>query len=304
MLVMEIPAKKVIFTSFAVDILDIILSVIATVLSGSMVMASQILRGTVDLSASGFLAVGIHRSQKSPDREHPFGYGRELYFWAMLSSLVILGFTSTTSLYFGWRRFLNPEPISDLSLAYLSLVIGAVTNGYAFSLSFRRLKRHWDAKDIWAIFFRSSLVETKTTFILDLMGTLASIFGLAALIIYGITGDGRYDGLGAMVIGLLLGFFSLVLLVAVKDLLVGRGASPEMERQIFQASGTVSGVKKVLSVNTLYMGPEKLLVHVDVQIKNDLSTQKIEEIIFAIKDNVKYWVKRASEIKVEIHKTP
>jgi len=301
---MEIPAKKVVLTSFAVDILDITLSVIATVLSGSMVMASQVLRGTVDLTASGFLAVGIHRSQKPADKEHPFGYGRELYFWAMLSSLVVLGFTSTTSLYFGWQRFLTPEPINDLALAYSSLVIGAVTNGYAFSLSFKRLLRNWDAKNIWIIFFRSSLVETKTTFVLDLMGTLASLFGLAALAVYGITGDGRFDGLGAMVVGLLLGFFSLILLIAVKDLLVGRGASPEMEKQIYQASSTIKGVKKVLSVNTLYMGSEKLLVHVDVQLANSLSTQEIEGIIVDIKTNVKYWVKRASEVKVEIHKTP
>ena len=136
------------------------------------------------------------------------------------------------------------------------------------------------------------------------MGTLASVTGLLALIVFGVTGDARFDGLGAMIIGTFLGFFSLILLVAIKDLLVGRGAAPEMERQIYQAAASVIGVKKVLSIRTLYMGPEKLLIHIDVQLQNGLITQEIEKIIATIKDNVKYWVKRAAEIKVEVHKTP
>lgn len=295
-----ISARRVVWVSFLVDFSDILLSFLVTLLSGSVVMLSQVLQGLVDLSASGFLVLGIRLARKPADQTHPFGHGREVYFWSLLSSLLMMGITATLSLYFGWQRFLRPEPVDYLPFAFLSLLITLITNGYAFSLSVKRLLRNYPARAIVPIFFRSSLVETKTTFILDLMGTLASFLGLLSLGIYQYGGDQRFDGLGAMGIGLMLIIFSFFLLIGVKDLLVGRSASPEVEEKIKVVAKAVVGVVSVAGVKTMYIGPESLLVNVDVVLERDLRTAQIEEIVSVLHREIKTKVERAAEVQVEI----
>ena len=137
----KITARRVIITSFAVDLLDIVLNLSVAILSGSVIMVTQVLEAVADLTASGFLLIGLRRSMKKEDRTHPFGYGREIYFWTLLSAIVMFGITSTLSFYFGWQRFDHPQPIHDVQIAPLVLMITFFTNFYAFFLSFRRLLR-------------------------------------------------------------------------------------------------------------------------------------------------------------------
>lgn len=297
---MQITAKRVILTSFFVDILDVILNVAVAILSGSVVMVAQALEGGADLASSGLLLVGLERSEQPPDKRHPFGYGRELYFWTMLAALLMFTLTAGLSFYFGWQRFFSPQPIENLFLTYFVLSLSIFTNGYSFSLSTRRLVGQKDLGRIWRIFFHTGLVETKATFILDLMGTLASILGLIALAIFGITGDLRFDGLGAMVIGVMLAVLSYFLMLGVKDLVVGRSAPAEVEGQIRQAAVEVKGVKEVLDLRTMLIGPERLLVNLEVHMEHKLSTKEIEALIDKVKERVKEKVPTVQHIQVEL----
>src|SRR5665213_2816533 len=95
----KVSAKKVLLTSFEVDFLDVALSLIAVILSVSVVMLTQVLEGVTDLTSSGFLLIGLYRSKQKEDRAHPFGYGREIYVWTLLSCLIMFGITATLSFY-------------------------------------------------------------------------------------------------------------------------------------------------------------------------------------------------------------
>ncbi len=296
----KITARKVIVTSFVVDVSDVILNLIVAFLSGSVIMLTQVLEGLSDLMASGFLLIGLRRSIRKEDKTHPFGYGREIYFWTLLSALVMFGITATTSIYFGWKRFHNPQPIHDLDLALLVLLITVATNGYAFFLSLRRLLRHRSLKHIVRIFYRSSLVETKTTFTLDLMGTLASLFGMLALGIYHLTGDARWDGVGAMMIGGTLAFFSVLLILGIRDLLVGKSASSGTEEKIRKAALEIPEVESVLDLKTLQVGPERLLVNLDVHMNEHLSTRELEKLIDRVKERIKKEVPSVKYLQVEL----
>src|ERR1035437_2736477 len=265
----KVTSKRVIITSFVVDLLDVVLSFTAVILSGSVVMLTQVLRGVSDLASSGLLLVGLKRSMRKDDRTHPFGYGREIYFWNFLAAIVMFGLTSTISFYFGWQRFFHPESIKDINIAIAILVLTFFTNGYAFFLSFRRLLKRRPARHILRIFYHSSLVETKTTFILDLMGTCASLVGIVALTIYVFTGDVRFDGLGAMIIGAMLAVFSLFLVAGKRD-------SEETEAKITEAALEVEEVEQVLGIKTLHIGTEKLLVDLDVHMQSRLGTRELE----------------------------
>lgn len=292
--------EKVIITSFLVDLVDVLTSFLVAVISGSVVMLAQVLEGLADLAASGFLLIGLIRSRRPSDKKHPFGYGRELYFWTMLSSILIMGVTSTLAIYFGWQRFVNPFVVKNIYIAFFILGLTTLTNGYALSLSIKRLLRGRNILKIGKIFTRSSLIETKTTFVLDLMGVLASVFGLAALVFYQISGDLFFDGLGAMAIGGLLVVFGVILLIPIRELIIGQSASTETESKIRQATLIQPEVKDVLDLKTLHIGSEKLLVNAEVNLKGNLTTREIEGIIDRIKEDIKREVPEVKHIQVEV----
>ena len=295
-----ITAKKVIVWSFAVDLLDILLSLGAAIITGSIVMFTEALEGVSDLVSSGLLLIGLKRSTKKDDRAHPFGYGREIYFWTLLAALVMFGITSSVSIYLGWERFWNPHELHDIHLAFIILFFGVITNGYAFYLSFKRLMKKRSIGQIIRIFYRSSLIETKTTFTLDLMGTVAAILRILALTAYVLTGDARFDGIGAMVVGVALAFFAFILLLGIRDLLIGRSASPETEAKIREAALAVDEVAEVLDLKTLHVGSEKLLVNLEVNMNNDLNTDELEHLMDKVKESIQIQVPSVKYIQVEL----
>lgn len=296
----KITAKKVVVASFAVDVLDILLSLCAAIITGSIVMFTEALEGVSDLVSSGLLLIGLRRSSKKDDRAHPFGYGREIYFWTLLAALIMFGITSSVSIYLGWDRFWHPHQLHDIQLAIVILIFGVITNGYAFYLSFRRLMKKRSVRQIIQIFYRSSLIETKTTFTLDLMGTVAAVMRICALLAFVITGDSQYDGLGAMVVGVSLAFFAFILLMGIRDLLVGRSASLETEAKIREAALDIDEVNKVLDLKTLHVGSEKLLVNLEVNMDNNLSTDELEKLMDKVKDSIQKQVPSVKYIQVEL----
>jgi cation diffusion facilitator family transporter len=296
----KVTTKRVIITSFIVDLLDVVLNFSVAILSGSVIMLTQVLEGVSDLSSSALLLIGFNRSQQKEDEQHPFGYGTEIYFWSFLSAIIMFGLTSTLSFYFGWQRFFHPEPIRDIYLAVAILILTFFTNGYAFFLSFKRLLKQRPLAHIVRIFYKSSLIETKTTFILDLMGASASLLGAISLGIYIITGDMRFDGLGAMIIGIVLAIFSLFLVTGIRELLIGKRASLETENKIKEAALEVDEVEDILGIKTMHIGTEKLLVDLDVHMQSKLGTRELEKLIDKIKDKIRERVPSAKYIQVEL----
>lgn len=296
----RVSGKRVVLTSFLVDLSDVILSLIVAYLSGSVIMLAQLMEGASDLIASGLLYVGLTRSKKKPDRSHPFGYGRELYFWTLISALITFGITASLSVHFGWNRVLHPEPIYNVNLAILVLIITIATNGYALWLSLKRLLKNHSYSQIFKIFFHSSLIETKTTLILDLMGTLSSILGLISLSIYALTGDLRFDGIGSIIIGIMLAFLAYFLIISIKDLLIGKTASRDIERKIRQKTLSVPEVREVLDLKTMHIGSERLLVNMEVHLKDELTTDDIERLMDKIKHKIESEIPTVKHIQIEL----
>jgi cation diffusion facilitator family transporter len=296
----QITAKRVILTSFIVDLGDIIFNAIVAVLSGSVVMLAETLQGAADLVTSGLLLFGLHRAKRPSSRYYRFGHGRELFFWVLMAGVSLFVITGTLSLYFGIQRLMHPEEIEYLWLAFVATIIGFTTNSYALSLSVRRLRGAHTGPRFWHRLRHSSLIETKATLILDLLGTLASVFALIALTLYGVTGNSGFDGLGSIVIGLTTAILAIALIMSVKDLLVGRSATGEIEDRIRRAALEIDHVQKVLDLRTMYLGSEQLLVNIEVHMEGGLETQQIEKLIDQIKHHITKKVPIVSHIQVEL----
>jgi cation diffusion facilitator family transporter len=282
----RISACKAVSTSFLVDLGDIAINVAVMIITGSVVMLAEALEGGADLVASSLLLIGLKISKKRKNRTHPFGYGKALFSWTLISAMVMLIFGAGLSTWFGLKRFLHPEPIEYISLAYVALCISIITNGYSFTISSRRLleKQHWSK--LLTVFLKSVHVETKNTFILDFTGTAAALLGFVSLILYQVTGWQHFDGLGGMLIGLVAGFSSIVLIWGVKSFLIGQRAPLKIEKQIRQAALQVKGVAAVAALDTMYIGSERLLVHLDVDLSGSDSIHNVEILLESIRQHV------------------
>lgn len=297
----KVPSSlRVVRTSFLVDVLDILLNVAVAIASGSTVMLAQALRGGADLLTSGLLLVGLKRSRRRANRKYAFGYGREIFFWTLMSGIMMVAVTATVSFREGWQQFAEPEVLSHLPVALTVLAIGLAANWYALLLSIRRLRSNNQSVTVWGAFTGSVLVETKATFVLDLMGSLGGILGLVSLCLSLVTGNQQFDGLGAMFIGVMTAVLALLLILDVKDLLVGRSADPELESEIRAVALAIKGVEGVLDLRTMYIGSERLLVNMELDVDQKLQTAQLEQLMDIVKAEVKDKVPTVHHIQIEL----
>jgi len=295
----RISARRSVTTSFLVDLGDIGLNVAAMIITGSVVLLAEALEGGSDLIASALLLVGLRMSKRRSDKKHPFGFGKALFSWTLISAMVMLVFGAGLSFYFGLKRFLDPHAIEYIGIAYATLCISIITNGYALSVSTRRLLHDSPFKELKNILFESTHVETKNTFILDLTGASAALIGMISLILYQLTGYQQFDGIGGMLMGLFIAVTSIVLIWGVKDYLAGKSASSEIEKQIRESVLQLSQVKNIVELNTMYMGSNKLLLHLDIEVNKSLTAGEIGELVEEIKKKIKKEIPEVSSIQIE-----
>jgi cation diffusion facilitator family transporter len=297
----RISSNKTVWTSFLVDLGDIILNVVVMVITGSVVMLAEAFEGLSDLVASGLLLIGLRRSKRRPNKKHPFGFGKSLFFWTLISAMVMLIFGGGLSVYFGVQRLVHPEEIKEIPYAFGALCISVLTNGYALSLSTRRLLDDEKFSKIFTLFFTTTHVETKNTFILDFTGTTSAVLGLVSLGLYQFLGIEYFDAVGAILIGVVIAISSILLIWGVKDYLVGKTASAETENEIRAAVQKLNKVDKIHELQTMYIGSEKLLVHLDIDLKQ-ANHNDLERAIDTIKKDIQKEVPIVYSIQIEVRK--
>lgn len=295
----KITSERVVLTSFLVDIADIVTNIAVAIISGSAVILATALRGVADLMTTGFLLIGLRQSKRRADKRHKYGYGRELYFWAFLSSIAMLTVTGGLSIHYGWQHFRNPEEVSNILLSFGVLVAGMITNIYTLLLDTRRLQQSDQSGSLLGGIVRSNLIEVKITFVLDLMGVVTALLGITALGIYRLTGDSRLDGLGAIFIGSTVIILAAYLIIEIKDFLIGRSALPEVEKDIRNAAKKIEGVTRIPHIRTLYMGSDRLMIDMVVVMNADTTTNTLEQIMHQIKLQVKRDVPSAKHVLIE-----
>lgn len=291
---------RVVATSFLVSIFDVVLSFGAALVTGSTVMLAQGLQGLSDLVTGGILYQGVKRSKKKPNSLYQFGFGREVFFWVLMAGIIMFVGTGGMSLYFGYQQIINPQPIESVWLALGLLVFGFVSNGYAFLLSLWRLNRLDPSHKWYHQLLHSSVAETKATFLIDFLGTISALFGLVALVLFAATGNEQFDGVGSMVIGLSMMGVALVLINDVRSLIVGRAVEPRIAEHIIKSAKKVDGVLSVLDLRTMYLGSAKMLVILEVHVRDGLVTDQIEELIDRVKEVIQADIPEVHHIQVEI----
>lgn len=273
-------------------------------ITGSSAMLSEGIHSSVDTFNGVLLLVGLRLSKRPPSVEHPFGHGKELYFWSLIVAVLIFGLGGGVSFYEGIEHIRHPEPLGDPTWNYVVLAAAAVFEGTSFLIALRQFLAQAGGTPFWQALDRSKDPTTYTVLAED-SAALAGL-AVAALGIYlGHRFDMPvFDGAASMVIGLLLAGVALLLIAQSRGLLIGEGVRPETARAIRELAMAQPSVKEVGRVLSMYIGPDQVLAIVDVNFKDDTDTGEAAEAIAAIERQVRARFPMIKRLFIEASEAP
>ena len=259
--------NRAILAALAANLGIAVTKFVAFLLTGSSSMLAESVHSVADSSNQGLLLLGGKRARKQATPEHPFGYGRERYFWAFVVSIVLFSVGGLFALYEAYHKLRQPEAITDwvwVPIAVLLVAIGL--EGFSFRTAIVE-SNHVRGKRSWGQFIRSAKAPELPVILLeDLAALVGLFFALFGVVMTVVTGNGAWDAVGTALIGILLVTVAIVLSVEMKSLLLGEAATVENVRAIESALGGAPGIERVIHMRTLHIGPEELIVAAKVAV--------------------------------------
>jgi cation diffusion facilitator family transporter len=251
-----------IIQSLAVNLLIAGVKAVAAFFTKSGSMLAEALHSFSDCGNQILLLVGVRQAQKPPDDKHPFGYGRAIYFWSFMVALLLFTGGGAFSVYEGIHKIREPEPVERVWLGLLILGISIFLEGGACLSNIRELNKRRGKKP-----FMQYLKDTTDSDLVVVFGensaaVLGLLFAIVALTLASATGDGRWDGIGSVAIGLVLVGVAIFLAVEVSSLLLGEAADEEIALAARQTADEFPELERVLNIVTMQQGPGEVLVHV------------------------------------------
>src|SRR4051812_36408480 len=271
--------------------------------TGSSSMLAESIHSVADAGNQGLLLVGRKRSERARTQEHPFGYGRERYFYAFVVAVVLFTVGSAFSLYEGYHKVAEAADqhggIEQPVWAFAVLIIAIVLESFSFRTAIVEANQVRGDRS-WVSFIRRAKAPELPVVLLEDLGALVGlILALGGVTMAVITGDVVWDGVGTVAIGLLLGVIAVILAIETKSLLIGEGAGPEAERKIIDALESVEQVDHVMHLRTQHIGPDELLVAAKIAVKHDDTAAEVARGIDAAEARVRETVPIARMIYLE-----
>ncbi|MEU0057530.1 cation diffusion facilitator family transporter [Streptomyces sp. NPDC006334] len=272
---------------------------VAFAFSGSSSMLAEGVHSLADSGNQALLLVGGKKAQREATPQHPFGYGRERYIYAFLVSIVLFSVGGMFAIYEGYEKLQHPHEIDHWYWPVGVLVFAII----AESFSFRTAIRESDplrGDHSWKEFVRRAKAPELPVVLLEDFGALVGlVLALAGVGLAIVTGDGVWDGIGTICIGVLLVLIALVLAAETKSLLLGEAAGPEETRKIEAALVDGDTVTRVIHMRTLHLGPEELLVAAKIAVRHDDTATEIANAINAAEARIRQAVPIARVIYLE-----
>ena len=280
-----------IYSALAANILIAIIKFIAGAYSNSSSMISEGIHSLVDTTNEVLLLYGLKKSKKAPDKLRPFGYGKELYFWSFIVSILIFGLGGGLSIYQGILHIRNPEELGDPTWNYVVLGFSIVFEGTSLIIATKAFNKARGDLSFW----KAIVTSKDPSSFLVLFEDGAAVTGLIFVFILMLINQ-RYDlpildGTASVIVGLLLIFVSIILARESRSLLMGEGIAPETQKKIITIAEKDPAVVRVGNVLSTYESPEEIVLMLIIYFKPDLDTEEITDSIdrvrFAIKEEFK-----------------
>ena len=255
---------------------------VAAAVTGSSAMLTEGVHSIVDCTNQLLLMWGRRASKRPPDKLHPFGYGRELYFWSFVVAVLVFALGAGVSIYEGVLHIAEPEPAVSPLIAYAVLLVAFLLEGWSTVEAYRDFNNARGKLTWWQAIRRSKdppafivLLENGAA----MAGIIAAAIGLA---LSQLTGDPFYDGAASVVIGLILGITSCLLAYESKALLIGEAADPELVSALHDMVVGRKGVTAVGQVLTVHSAPDQITAMLSVDFDDDITARDVEALVWGI----------------------
>jgi cation diffusion facilitator family transporter len=276
-----------------------IVKFVAFLLSGSSSMLAESVHSLADTGNQALLLLGGRKSRKQPDEAHPFGYGRERFVFAFVVSIILFSVGGVFSLYEGIEKLRTPHPLENPWVPVIVLVISIVLESFSFRTAIRESRHSRGSESLPAFIRHAKAPELPIVLLEDfaaLIGLTLAFLGVGLTII---TGNGVFDGIGTLCIGVLLVLVALVLGIETKSLLVGEGATAADLTAIRDAINAHPEVEALIHLKTLYLGPDELLVGAKIAFARKKKLVDVAAAIDAVEAAIREAVPVARVIYLE-----
>lgn len=243
--------------------------------TGSAAMLAESIHSLADTGNQGLLFLGGRIARRAPDREHPFGYGHERYFWAFVVALVLFSLGGLFSIFEGIEKLWHPVPVESPAWALGILSVAVVLESLSLRTAVREARPYVGNASWWSFIRRSKSPELPVVLLEDTGALVGLAFALTGIGLAAYTGDGRWDAVGSLAIGVLLVAIAYVLSVETKSLLIGEAASPRQVEEIERALASSADVQRVIHLRTQHVGPDEILVAAKVAFPADLTMRRL-----------------------------
>ena len=279
--------SKAVLTAIGANLAIVAAKCLAFAFTGSSGMLSEAIHTLVDTGNSSLLLLGLKRARRQPDELHPFGYGKEIYFWTLLVALFIFLVGGGFSIFEGVHRLQHPARIEHLFWNYSTLALSACLEVYSLWTGLQEFRHAEGVPASWRTIHASKNPSTFTVIIEDLAAISGLAIVFAATLLDQVLGWVLADGIASILVGVVLVVVAVVLMLETKALLVGEGMALSELQQIRRLSAAETGVVNVGYPITMYFGPENILLAMDVRFDQNLSRDEIERTIDRVEETVR-----------------
>jgi len=269
------------------NLLVAVTKVAAALVTGSSAMRSEAVHSAVDTGNELLLLYGLRKAARPPDADHPFGHGREIYFWSFIVALLFFALGAVVSVYQGLQHLREPVEINRPVVNYVVLGLALLFESGSWRVAFEQFRATQGEMGYFEAVRRS---KDPTTFIVlaeDTGAVIGILIALAGTVASQVFARPELDGLASIGIGILLGLIALVLARETKGLLIGEPARSEITDAICKLASTEPGIQRSNGLFTVHLGPHQVVAALSVDFKDTLSALEVERIVASLEDRVR-----------------
>ncbi|HYV59789.1 MAG TPA: cation diffusion facilitator family transporter [Acidimicrobiia bacterium] len=259
-------SRKAIAAAFLANLGIAVAKFAGFAVTGAASLLAEAIHSVADTGNQALLFLGGRRARRRPTAEHPFGFGQERYFWAFIVALMLFSLGGLFAVVEGIDKIVHPHELESFPVALAVLVVAFVLEAFSFRTAVTQAAAGRGDTSWWQYIRRSKSPELPVVLLEDTGALLGLLLALVGVTTAQITGNSRWDALGSIGIGILLGVIAIVLATEMKSLLIGESASSHLEDAIRTAMVDGIEVQRVIHLRTMHLGPEELLVAAKVEI--------------------------------------
>lgn len=275
---MESGSVRAVFYALGANAAIAVAKYVAAFITGSHSMVAEAVHSTADCGNQLLLLFGLRQSRRPPSGEYPMGFGKEQYFWSFVVALMLFSVGGLFSVYEGWQKLHEPGAMDSPLIAVGVLVFAIIAEGFSLWGAMREINKVRAGRGLWAWFRGTRSAELVVILGEDLAALLGLVVALVAVAATWITGNGLYDALGSIAIGVLLIVVAVLVAIEVKALLVGQGVEPAVRRDMIAFIEGQASVERVIELLTLHMGSD-VMVAVKAHMREAASTRALVDEI-------------------------